>query len=733
MTGIVRERNVVARNPSALPESLNEAAALFDTMRGAIGEIGNRCEIRREGGFSGGDVVLFLMAYFASTPGSGLKDFYAGAKPWWRHLASIASRRLLPSPPSMSRALSRADHELVRPFGRWLLTESLDIRQLLDHPVAQQRDAKGQVWHVFHFDPTTPALRQRALPAREGFPGAVRRADRLAKPGRSGRKRGEVVFTRSVLQHGGSGLWIDMRVDAGHGEARDQLASAVDAVVHVCNHIHHPPELAVTCCDGQWGGIPSIAAFRAKDTRFVTRCSRYKLLEQPEIRRALRSASWYLVPDSGSGPQRGCADVGWVLLEPGQGTRRSDGTEYAPERVRIVVTRYPVSDHVKRHGRGHLIDGTVYELFATDLDEESWPAEAVCEAYFARCGQENRFAQEDREFQLDRIYAYEPAGQELASIVGAFVWNWRVLAGFLSNPPKPEDVPCQHIAAPERDQRVFPALPVEDAPEPPTAAADSAPEHEDEPGVPRPPIDHVRREDFRDQARQLMRAHLPGLFQGSHLQAKGWHIDKSRGALICPEGQLFSWCSTENNPKGTSPQAMFRTSRHGTCAACPRKTSCRRNPDATKNYHPTLVIPSALAARVTTPKDLIPQPPPQRPHPAPVVLPPTPSRGSLHVTVATLLPAQARKIARSLLIGITIEVDVPPLPARSHPHPLVAPDARRRRHGRCTHAENIGRYALPQSTTVHIRQNGSVEKLARLSAFDGCFASVTKSGCRASL
>ena len=390
MARITRDSKAVAKSNSELPAWMSEGAALLDALQagGAVGEIGARCVIRREGGYAGVDVVLFLLAYFATNISGGLRQFYANARPRWRQLAAIAGRAGLPSPPAMSRALSCADSEKLRSFERWLLTDVLGTGPLLTHPASQHRDAVGRPWQVFHFDPTVPALRQRALPAREGLPEGERRAAAIGQAGKSGRKRGEVVFTRSVLQHAGTGLWFDMRVEPGHGDQRHQLDSALDAVVHVCGGIGHPVEFALTCADGQWGGIPSIAAFRERNTRFVTRCSRYSLLETPEVRRALRHAAWTLVPDSGSGPQRGCADAGWVWLEPGDETRRADGSDYQPERVRLVVTRYPRPEDARKSGRGRVIDGVAYELFITDLDEEGWPAADVCATYFGRCGQE---------------------------------------------------------------------------------------------------------------------------------------------------------------------------------------------------------------------------------------------------------------------------------------------------------------------------------------------------------
>jgi hypothetical protein len=52
---------------------------------------------------------------------------------------------------------------------------------------------------VFDLDGTREAARQRALPKREDLPPAQRRLDEICAPGSTGRKRGEVVRTRTVV------------------------------------------------------------------------------------------------------------------------------------------------------------------------------------------------------------------------------------------------------------------------------------------------------------------------------------------------------------------------------------------------------------------------------------------------------------------------------------------------------------------------------------------------------
>jgi hypothetical protein len=98
------------------------------------------------------------------------------------------------------------------------------------------------------------------------------------------------------------------------------------------------------------------------------------------------------LPSSGSGPTRLAAELGDVLLQPSKNTTTNEGERFEAVRVRVVVSRFAAA---QKSGAGVVIDGWQYELYATDLPTEAWPAAEIVELYYGRCGQENRFAQED--------------------------------------------------------------------------------------------------------------------------------------------------------------------------------------------------------------------------------------------------------------------------------------------------------------------------------------------------
>jgi hypothetical protein len=61
-------------------------------------------------------------------------------------------------------------------------------------------DRQGRRFIVFDIDATRQAARQRALPCGPELPPAKRRLDAVCAPGYGGRKRGEVIRTRTTAR-----------------------------------------------------------------------------------------------------------------------------------------------------------------------------------------------------------------------------------------------------------------------------------------------------------------------------------------------------------------------------------------------------------------------------------------------------------------------------------------------------------------------------------------------------
>ena len=83
---------------------------------------------------------------------------------------------------------------------------------------------------VFDIDGTREAARQRALPQSEDLPPAFRRLDEVCAPGYTGRKRGQVVRTRTVVSQAHSYSWLGSFGKRGNGRYRTELRQGLTAI-----------------------------------------------------------------------------------------------------------------------------------------------------------------------------------------------------------------------------------------------------------------------------------------------------------------------------------------------------------------------------------------------------------------------------------------------------------------------------------------------------------------------
>ena len=76
-------------------------------------------------------------------------------------------------------------------------------------------------------DGTRQAARQRALPQTEDLPPPHRRLDQVCAPGYQGRKRGEVVRTRTVVLQAHTQQFLGTFGGPGNGDYRGELRRAI--------------------------------------------------------------------------------------------------------------------------------------------------------------------------------------------------------------------------------------------------------------------------------------------------------------------------------------------------------------------------------------------------------------------------------------------------------------------------------------------------------------------------
>jgi hypothetical protein len=130
---------------------------------------------------------------------------------------------------------------------------------------------RGTAYIVFDVDATRQPARQRALPCGSDLPPAKRRLDAICAPGYTGRKRGEVVRTRTTALQMHTRQWVGTYAGKGNGDYQGELASALRAITAYLKHFAFPAEMALVRLDGAYGDATVIAELLRAGISFVTR------------------------------------------------------------------------------------------------------------------------------------------------------------------------------------------------------------------------------------------------------------------------------------------------------------------------------------------------------------------------------------------------------------------------------------------------------------------------------
>jgi hypothetical protein len=654
-TRITFDKTDLTRVPDAFVEG---AALLLHLDRlGLVDEVGERVLVRREGGYPGVDLVLLLLVYFASGLKTGLRTAWDRLGPLSVSLAGLAGRKKLPAPASLSRGLSATEPELVRPAAQWLLGEFCGGDEVLRHLVTATYDACGEAWEVFDFDWTADTLRHRALPAGEDLPAPRRRSAETAEPGYPGRKRGDVQFCRAALQHAGSALWTHIHLAPGNGDGQEGLERALDSLVATAARVDFARERCLVRMDGQFGHVPGLTACRERGIAVLGRLNRASLLEDPDVLELLRTAAWQRVPDSGSGPTRFATDLGELTLHPGKRTKRPDGSAYEAVRVRVVASIYRATTG---RGAGTVVDGWQVELFVADLPTTNWPAADCVATYYARAAEENRFAQEDRELGLGRIFSYHLPGQELATAVGLALWNLRIARGVQAQrPPQACPVPTRRASQPP-------------------SAEDLPP-----PSWPRDPV--------------VLKVLAALDWQELLTSRPGWRWCTEAFVLLCPEGRPMALSGVrEGAPDADRLGVIFRRPSGG-CEQCGSRENCLHSERPRASKHLELRIDGKAARKLDQRLKLT--------RGRTAVVEPA-DLGPVHVTLPRFLPAEARRLHRERFRHATIHIEL--TEAKRHGHlRLVADSDADRQHRRKTWKQRVEDYAIDPATRIDVRVLGS--------------------------
>lgn len=155
---------------------------------------------------------------------------------------------------------------------------------LLEHGVGGNAlggvyDRLGQRRLVFDIDGTRQAGRQRALVQGPEHPPPRRRLGQSCAPGYRGRKRGEVVRNRSIVQQAHSHEWLGLFAAPGNGELLTELSKCSERIGAYMRHHQLEPTQAIVRVDGAYGRSASAQMLGEAGMDFVLRCTDYGLLD----------------------------------------------------------------------------------------------------------------------------------------------------------------------------------------------------------------------------------------------------------------------------------------------------------------------------------------------------------------------------------------------------------------------------------------------------------------------
>jgi len=342
-----------------------------------------------------------------------LEAFYQRTKPWANAFMALFGRDRLPARSTLSRFLAALDQKTVENL-RAVFLQDLLARPLTKEPQPGGLwDRQGNHFFVFDIDGTREAARQRALPMTEDRPAPVRRLRPLCAPGYTGRKRGEVVRTRTTVLQAHTHQWLATFGNPGNGQYRAELRQAVLVIQSYLQSHSHPEAHALLRLDGQYGTGAVLADVAGLSC--VVRGKDYQLLKRAEVQARLHLPPDQHLTHPESGLCRSLYDCPELVLGP------------AKEACRVVIATHPATE--TRSPIGVTRGGVVYELFFTRLSQDAFTASDIVALYLHRGAFETTLSDEDQEQDPDRWCSQTAHGQEVWQMVSQWVWNLRLELG----------------------------------------------------------------------------------------------------------------------------------------------------------------------------------------------------------------------------------------------------------------------------------------------------------------
>ncbi len=387
--------------------------------QGVLAEISEQVRFarRRFGHYEVIDFLAVLFGYAISGERT-LEAFYERLQPWASAFMALFGRDRLPARSTLSRFLAALDRVAVENL------RTLFLKDLLARPLGKEEqpgglfDRQGNRYLVFDVDGTREAARQRALPKTTDRPAPQRRLRPLCAPGYTGRKRGEIVRSRTTVLQAHTHQFLGTFGNPGNGEYRAELRRAVTAIQRYRETHHHPEERVLLRLDGQYGTGAVLADLAG--LAYVMRGKNYQILKRAEVQTRLKLPPDQHLTHPESGVVRALYDCPGLTLDP------------ALSPCRVVIATHPAQATKSRVGVTRA--GVVYELFLTALPQSAFTASDVVALYLHRGAFENALADEDQEQDPDRWVSHTAPGQEAWQLISQWIWNLRLELGHQLHP-----------------------------------------------------------------------------------------------------------------------------------------------------------------------------------------------------------------------------------------------------------------------------------------------------------
>lgn len=349
-----------------------------------------------------------------------------------------------------------------------------------------------------------------------------------------------------------------------------------------------------------------------------------------------------------------------------------------------------------------LRDGFQYELIATTLTAEAWPAEAVAALFFGRATMENAFAQEDREYGTDRTASYRAPGQAWVTVIAQLLSNAATLDGVQAHPlpgkvaaqsprslpdPAPPATKAEFVPEPERVEMPAPPAAPESAATPEPAATTSRPS--------------------KAEAHATLWGVIEPIFVDIAAEP-GWVLDRGKQEVRCPAGWIAAASGLGSERHNRRPSLHLRVPTEK-CRTCPMRLDCMRSTNPARGKRVSRSLAPDLVDHVQQAIDVLHRPDALRPMPGRdyevknTTRPTTEtlSPGPWIPDSPKFLPASARGLAREAVLHSDLVCHIVRADARPpQRHPLIAASGAERQHRRQSWAERHDRWKSPYEATL---------------------------------